>query len=247
MMKSLFFLSSIILLSAVSYLLFPHGANAAVSIDGTRIVYPAKASEITIKMMNKGNTPSLMQIWIDRGDSVTQPQNSDAPFVITPPIVRIDPKNGQSVRVMFTGEKLPQDRETLFGFNALEIPPVSAEQDKSSLQIAVHSRLKLFYRPAGLAGDAASAPSLVNWQIVPSAKGGYVLRGKNPTAYYVTYSKLNLQADGQHYDLGTGMIAPLSSEEFSIKGMKSHSKTFQLIYRPMSDYGVGAENKMTVH
>uniref|UniRef100_A0A182SE45 Uncharacterized protein n=1 Tax=Anopheles maculatus TaxID=74869 RepID=A0A182SE45_9DIPT len=123
-------------------------------------------------MVNKGNTPSLMQIWIDRGKPETQPFDSDAAFVITPPIVRIDPKNGQSVRLMFTGEKLPQDRETLFWFNALEIPPASADQDKSSLQIAVRSRLKLFYRPAGLAGDAASAPNLVKWHIVPTAKGG---------------------------------------------------------------------------
>ncbi|KFK92913.1 MULTISPECIES: fimbria/pilus periplasmic chaperone [unclassified Serratia (in: enterobacteria)] len=245
-MKSLFFLCSTLLLSVATYLFFPCMANAAVSIDGTRIVYPAKASEITIKMMNKGNSPSLMQIWIDRGNPETQPQNSDAPFVITPPIVRIDPKNGQSIRLMFTGEKVPQDRETLFWFNALEIPPVSAEQDKSSLQIAVRSRLKLFYRPAGLAGDAASAPNLVKWQIIPTAKGGYTLRGQNPTPYYVTYSKLNLQSGGQHYDLGNGMIAPLSSEEFSIKGMQSHSKQSQLIYRPMSDYGVGAENKTTV-
>ncbi|VXC80620.1 periplasmic pilin chaperone [Enterobacterales bacterium 8AC] len=246
-MKSLFFLCSTLLLSVATYLFFPSMANAAVSIDGTRIVYPAKASEITIKMVNKGNTPSLMQIWIDRGNPETQPYDSDVAFVITPPIVRIDPKNGQSVRLMFTGEKLPQDRETLFWFNALEIPPVSADQDKSSLQIAVRSRLKLFYRPAGLAGDAASAPNLVKWHIVPTAKGGYVLRGQNPTPYYVTYSKLNLQTSGQHYDLGNGMIAPLSSEEFSIKGMQSYSKGAQLIYRPMSDYGVGAENKTTVH
>lgn len=188
----------------------------------------------------------MMQLWVDRGDSTVQSQDSDAPFLITPPIVRIDPSNGQSVRLIFTGEVLPQDRETLFWFNTLEIPPVSVEQDKSSLQIAVRSRLKLFYRPENLVGEAADAANLVDWTVIPFAKGGYALRGNNPTPYYITYRQLVLKMGKGNYNLGSGMIPPFSSGTFNIKGMHSHSGKLQLIYQPMTDYGVGTEQTLSI-
>ncbi|WP_337263168.1 MULTISPECIES: fimbria/pilus periplasmic chaperone [unclassified Serratia (in: enterobacteria)] len=245
-MKVPFFIGSAVLLSAFSFLSIPNAVNAAVAVDGIRFVYPEKANEITIKMVNKGGTPSLMQLWVDRGDTTVQPQDSDAPFLVSPPIVRIDPKNGQSVRITFTGEKLPKDRETLFWLNTLEIPPATEAQDKSVLQIAVRSHLKLFFRPAQLVGEAADAPNQVDWQVIPLAEGGYALRGKNPTPYYVTYRKLALKMGKQSYSLGSGMIDPFSNETFNIKGMRNHSGKLQLIYLPMTDYGVGAEKTSSV-
>ncbi|MCO7512223.1 fimbria/pilus periplasmic chaperone [Serratia fonticola] len=245
-MKASLSLCGMVLLGIFSFLLTSNAANSAVAIEGIRFIYPAKENEITIKMVNKGDAPSLMQLWVDRGDSTVSFQDSDAPFLITPPIVRIDPRNGQSVRLIFTGEALPQDRESLFWFNALEIPPVSAEQDRSSLQIAVRSRLKLFYRPKNLVGEAADASNQVNWGVTPLAKGGYVLRGNNPTSYYITYRQLVLQMGNKNYNLGSGMIAPFSSEDFNIKGMHNHSGQFQLTYQPMTDYGVGAEQTLSL-
>ncbi|ERK05889.1 fimbrial biogenesis chaperone [Serratia fonticola] len=245
-MKALLSLCCMMLLGIFSFLLTSNAASSAVAIEGIRFIYPAKANEITIKMVNKGDAPSLMQLWVDRGDSTVSFQDSDAPFLITPPIVRIDPRNGQSVRMIFTGEALPQDRESLFWFNALEIPPVSVEQDRSSLQIAVRSRLKLFYRPTNLVGEAVDAPSQVNWRVIPLANGGYALRGNNPTPYYITYRQLVLQMGKKNYNLGSGMIAPFSSEDFNIKGMHSYSGQFQLTYQPMTDYGVGAEQTFSL-
>ncbi|OMQ21909.1 hypothetical protein BMI79_13790 [Serratia oryzae] len=222
-------------------------AQASVSIEGTRLIYPSSEREITIKMTNEGTAPALVQMWTDRGDPATQPQNADAPFLITPPIFRIEPSKGQSVRLVFAGEKLPQDRESLFWFNALEIPPANLDTDRSSMQIAVRSRLKLFYRPANLPGDAASAAYQVTWQWVSAKGNGYALRATNSSPYFVTYSKLELQVQGKKHNLGTGMIAPFDHLDFPVKGLNSKAANSSLVYRPMNDYGVGAEQTVSIH
>lgn len=221
-------------------------AQAGVTIDGTRVIYPAGEREVTIKLNNEGNTPSLMQIWVDRGDIKSQPQNADAPFLVTPPIFRLDPAKSQSVRLAFTGEKLPQDRESLFWFNAMEVPPLPKANELSFMQVAVRSRLKLFYRPAGLPGDLPSAVKQVNWTVVAVA-GGYALRGQNPSPYHVSFSALNLQTGDKRYDAGQGMIAPFASHDFPLKNLTGKPAGGQLRYRWMSDYGVGEEQQAAVH
>lgn len=122
-------------------------AQASIVITGTRVVYDAAQREVTVKLNNDGQSPMLVQSWIDEGNLQATPDTSAAPFVLTPPIARIDPNKGQALRVRFTGQKaLPQDRESLFWLNVLEVPPSSAE-GQNRLKIAFRSRVKFFYRP----------------------------------------------------------------------------------------------------
>ncbi|MBB4862540.1 chaperone protein EcpD [Pseudomonas nitritireducens] len=217
------------------------GAQAGVMIDGTRIVYPAKEREVTVKLTNKGPTPVLMQVWVDRGNAQGKPQEADAPFLLTPPIFRLDPQKGQSVRLAFTGESLPQDRESLFWFNALEIPPMPQDASANLMQIAVRSRLKLFYRPSGLSGDLPSAIEQVRWSVQKQGTG-YVLRGDNASPYHLSFSALTLQQGGRSHDTGGGMIAPQSHHEFPLPGFAGGSGG-KLRYRWMSDFGASAEQE----
>lgn len=219
---------------------------AGVLIDGTRVIYPAKEREVTVKLTNKGSSPVLMQVWADRGDPRAEPQDADAPFLITPPIFRLDPQKGQSVRVVFTGEKLPQDRESLFWFNALEVPSLPQDADRNLMQIAVRSRLKLFYRPAGLPGNLPEAIKAVKWRVVPGA-GGHVLRGENDSPYHLSYSSLVLEQGGKRHDTGGGMIAPYSRHEFSLPGFGGQVAGARLRYRWMSDHGVAPEQETALH
>lgn len=47
--------------------------------------------------------------------------------------------------------KLPTDRESLFYYNLRETPPVpEGSEGHAILQVAVQSRIKLFWRPAAL-------------------------------------------------------------------------------------------------
>ncbi len=98
--------------------------------------------------------PSLTQVWVDDGRVQNQPEKDAAPFIVLPPIVRIEPGKGQSWRLVFNGSRLPQDRESLFWFNLLDIPPEPKNgKTDNYLQLAIRSRIKLFYRPAGVAAE----------------------------------------------------------------------------------------------
>lgn len=88
-------------------------ACADVVISGTRIVYQQSMKDVIVNLDNRGKNPLLLQIWLDDGSPNVNPQELKLPFVITPPISRIDPGKGQSVRVTYLQQPLPQDRESL--------------------------------------------------------------------------------------------------------------------------------------
>lgn len=133
-------------------------ADASMVIDGTRIIFPGDKKEIAVRATNMGETPSLTQVWVDDGRVQNQPEKDAAPFIVLPPIVRIEPGKGQSWRLVFNGSRLPQDRESLFWFNLLDIPPEPKNgKTDNYLQLAIRSRIKLFYRPAGVAAEKIAA------------------------------------------------------------------------------------------
>lgn len=186
----------------IASILFIIPANAAVVITGTRVVYPAGEKEVTVKIDNVGKKPALAQVWIDAGDPDATPETARAPFTITPPINRINGGKGQTLRMMYTGEALPRDKESLFWLNVLEIP-ASRKDKNNQLQLAVRSRLKIFYRPLGLAGSANAARKSVTWKKVSGGIEGY-----NPTPYFVSVARITQDKEGKVPVADGGMMAP---------------------------------------
>lgn len=159
--------------------IFSENTLASAVISGTRIIYPSDSNEISVKIMNNGSAPILLQSWIDSGDRNARPSAIKVPFVLTPPINRVDAGKGQTLRISYTGVSLPVDRESVFWLNVLEIPGINqAKADQNTLQVAFRSRIKLFFRPAGLQGSANDAVQSIIWQ----AKGTY-LEATNPTPF----------------------------------------------------------------
>ena len=101
-------------------------ATAGVVVNGTRVVYPADKREVTVSIRNAGETPSLVQAWLDAGDPHSKPGEAKVPFVLTPPLFRLDPTKVQSLRLVYTHDALPVDRESLFWLNVLDVPPRAA-------------------------------------------------------------------------------------------------------------------------
>lgn len=200
-------------------LLCPMAAYAGVVIAGTRLVYPAQEREVTLGLDNDAQRPSLVQLWIDDGDQDTLPEEARAPFVMTPPLLRMDAGTKQAVRIRFTGPAQPGDRESLYWVNVLEIPPSSGEEGK--LELAFRSRIKLFYRPAGLRGEADSAHRQLRWSL-QQRDDGLVVQVDNPTPWHVSFAAVSLTVDGTpSVDAGSGMVAPRSAQVFPIEGVRT--------------------------
>lgn len=175
---------------------------AGIVITGTRVVYPAGEREVTVKIDNRGNQPVLAQSWIDDGNANATPETAQAPFSISPPVNRINAGKGQTLRLMYTGDSLPNDKESVFWLNVLEVPPMNKEK-KNQLEMAFRSRIKIFYRPSGLTGNANLAGQSVSWKKV---KDGVM--GTNPTPYYVSLANIAEDKEGKKPIANGGMLPP---------------------------------------
>lgn len=192
-------------------------AEAGVVIDGTRQVYPQHKREITVRLTNDDRlAPRLVQAWIDRGERAANPSSSDVPFSLSPPVFRLDPGKSQAMRVVYTREPLPADRESVFWLNVLEVPPrvetlVPQGEPFNYLQFAFRIRTKVFFRPPDLPGTPDEAPALLRWTLRRDT-GTSVLEVHNPSAFHVTFNEVALalgsQADAPRVPAEEGMVAP---------------------------------------
>ncbi|MDR2958896.1 MAG: molecular chaperone [Stenotrophomonas sp.] len=225
------------LLLAAFTLPFCQNALAGVVVNGTRVIYPAQAREVTVQVDNVGDSPALVQAWIDSGDANQTADTSDAPFVLTPPIARVEPGRSQALRVIFSGAQLPTDRETVFWLNVLDVPPSpdnADSGDQNYLQVAFRSRLKLFYRPQGLKGVANDAPAALRW-----TRTGDRLRVENPSPFHVTLAEVHALTGSSEKaveDKGA-MVAPKQSLEFA-----APAGTDQVRFITINDYGGRVEH-----
>lgn len=215
-------------------------AWANVVVSGTRVVFPAKDGEVTLRLTNEGAQPALVEAWIDRGDPQATPDKVDVPFLITPPLFRMNAQQAQSLRIVYTREPLPAEHESLFWLNVLEVPPKPtgpAVAGKNLLQLAIRSRLKLFFRPDGLVGDPLKAPSQLSWRADVDG-ASRVLEVRNPTPYYITFSAITLTVDGKDYAVDTGMVAPQATLRLTVPTLQQSPRAGARIgYTTINDYG----------
>lgn len=154
-------------------------ASAGVIVGGTRVIYNAAQKETSIAVRNpEKTTPYLMQSWVENASPT---DSSKAPFIITPPLFRLDAGQENTLRIVRTGGQLPEDRESLFWLNIKSIPS-SSKAETNQLQISVKTRIKLIYRPASL---AANAPE--SYKRLTFSRQGNQLQVTNPTAYQIAF------------------------------------------------------------
>ncbi|HEY0505031.1 MAG TPA: fimbria/pilus periplasmic chaperone [Lysobacter sp.] len=224
-------------------------AQANVLINGTRVILPAAEGEVTVRLSNDNDRPALVQAWIDRGNPQSTPDTADSPFLVTPPMFRMEPRRDQSLRILYSREPLPADRESLFWLNVLEVPPKPTdlpEGDQNYLQLALRSRLKLFFRPQGLAGDPLKAPSLLTFHGV-AENGGSVLVVRNPTPYHITLSSLTVTDGGKAYEAATEMVAPRGEVRLRVAQLGRAAATGAAVsFTAINDYGAPTPFTATV-
>ncbi len=205
--------------------IFSSSSLASVVLSGTRVIYPSDAKEVSVKINNVGPSPVLLQSWIDNGDPNAKPAAIKVPFVLTPPMNRVEQGKGQTLRISYAGGSLPMDRESVFWLNVLEVPAKSeAKTSENRLQMAFRTRIKLFYRPAGLQGNANDAYKTVTW----NTQGGKV-QATNPTPFYVNF--VNLSVNGKKLD--NAMVAPRSSMVLNLAGNGGNKISGSVV----NDYG----------
>lgn len=219
-------------------------AHASVVIDGTRVVYPASQKEVTVRFENKNQKPALVQVWLDEGDADLTPELARVPFIATPPIFRMEPGKQQVLRLSYTGEPLPTDKESLFWLNMLEVPPkAQASEKQNQLQLAFRTRIKVFFRPDGLPFDVSQAPEKLRWKLV-SGEQGHALEVHNPTPYNISFESVELVVGKQRHLKPVGqsssenMVGPGDRNRFPLPSLKAAiGVAGQVEFQTIDDHG----------
>jgi chaperone protein EcpD len=177
---------------AAAWVLAPvRTVQADLVVTGTRFIYPAGQKSLTLRTGNAGQHPILVQSWLDSGDFTADPSHETVPFLLTPPVFRLDPAGRMSLLLRHTGEAMPNDRESVFWINFLEVPARDPSQ-KNLLQLAYRLRMKVLYRPAGLPGSASEAIGKVAWTY-HAAEGE--IEANNETPYFVSLAQVELEPE----------------------------------------------------
>ena len=202
-------------------------------LGATRVVYNPASSGETLTVINDQDYPMLVQ-----SEVLSEDQKSPAPFVVTPPLFRLDGQQSSRLRIVRAGGEFPSDRESLQWICVKGIPPKEDDRwaegkdgekkaDKVSLnvQLSVSSCIKLFVRPPAVKGRPDDVAGKVEWQ-----RAGNRLKGVNPTPFYINLSTLTVggkEVKEREY------IAPFSSREYPLPAGASGKVQWKVI----TDYG----------
>lgn len=210
-------------------------SQASIVVNGTRVVYPGNEREVTVKLSNTGKSPVLVQSWIDKGDVDAHPEKIQVPFILLPPINRVNPDKSQTLRLSYTGSPaLPEDRESVYWLNVLEIPPVAKNIAPNRVQVAFRTRIKLFYRPAALSdqSSAEAAAKKISWSISNGE-----LKATNNSPYFVSLASIELAQGNSKSSVDGEMVAPHGNHNFRIKDRALLHAGTALTWEYVNDWG----------
>ncbi|SUH10988.1 fimbrial assembly chaperone [Salmonella enterica subsp. enterica] len=121
---------------------------AGINIGTTRVIFHGDAKDASISISNSDNVPYLIQSW---AQSISETGASgDAPFMVTPPLFRLNGGQKNVLRIIRTGGNLPEDRESLYWLDIKSIPSSNPDNKHNTLMLAVKAEFKLIYRPKAL-------------------------------------------------------------------------------------------------
>lgn len=182
-----------------------------------------RSQSITIAN-NHNNIPYLAQSWIEDAQGV----KITAPLVAVPMLQRLNPNQEKQVKISLSDDMalLPTDRESVYYFNVLGVPPKDGPQNKVGL--VFQSKAKIFYRPKGLPAYKSSG-----WiQEMELQKSGNSLTLNNPTAYHVNIYGFGAHPNGKIVEKEV-LLKPFSTETVNV----SLTGNTPLVYI-VNDYGV---------
>lgn len=206
-------------------------ANAAIALDRTRVIFNGAEKSLSLNITNQNKQlPYLAQAWIEDDNG----RKIDGPLIVLPPLQRVEPGAKSQIKVQADQSinLLAQDRESLYYFNVREIPPKSNKPN--TLQIALQTRIKLFYRPAAIAISSAEQSNPYQSKLTLTRQGDSYI-AHNPTPYYVTVANIATGVNMNPVKGFTPMMIPPKSSALLGKDVSRLGSKPVMTY--INDYG----------
>ncbi|EAN8329755.1 fimbria/pilus periplasmic chaperone [Salmonella enterica] len=250
-MNKMRLLAGTVCLACFSYSALVSAADAGVQSSGvtlsaTRVIYPLNAKGASLGVTNPQDYPVLVKATV-----LDEEQKKDAPFIITPPLFRLDGGQQNSLSIARTGGNYPADRESLNWICVQGIPPepdsawsgddkAGTDKKKMSMnvQIIISSCIKMLVRPEGVNGNPLSVADKVSWKV-----SGKTLTAANPTPFYMNVSSLTF--NGAKLDMARGYIPPFAEEKISLPSGAAAKGALK--WEVIGDYGEKKEQTVQIN
>lgn len=207
-------------------------AMSAIQLSSTRAIYNETDRSVSINVINKSEKPHLVQTWIESSEGIME----DAPFIIVPPVARVERDEGQVYRIYRTEDKITGDSEKIYWINFLDIPPRSKENDNDNImQFAIRTRIKLFYRPSEIDSLKKDFAKDTSWRSIKKTSGETVLTCFNNSLLNYSISSFRLSED-RIYRVG-GVCPAQGSNDFNLGVVDKHLSFNDLSVDVVNDYG----------
>lgn len=180
-----------------------------IQLGQTRVVIKPGEQSSYFNVISHDDRPFIISSYV-----LDENEKRSRAFAVDPGVFQLPGREKVSVRVLQL-EALPQDKESLFWLqvNSVVARPEDKNQKGGALNIALGQRIKLFYRPAKLEGDAQYAAESLIWQW----KDGY-LTAVNPTKFWVSMTDITI--NGKNYKIND-MVRPAGA--FKVKTSKPNN------------------------
>lgn len=207
-------------------------SHAALTLSSTRIVFDSDKTSTSIIIRNPSKQPYAVQTWVN---TVADNATVAVPFLVVPQLFRLSPGKEQQVQINNLPNNLPNDRESLFFLNAQEIPQANKEAG-NVLNIALRTRIKLFYRPQQIKGSPSGQLKHLEFSLHDN-NGQPQLQVTNPTPFHYTFSRLEISSKGQQTAVkAIDMVAPFAQQTYPAPGIKP-APGLQARFSIINDFG----------
>ncbi|MDE7590858.1 molecular chaperone [Enterobacter bugandensis] len=208
-----------LLISTVAIVSMTSFSYAGVTIGGTRVIFDGAKKEASLTVNNQDEVPYLIQSWVEKSDQASE----KPPFVITPPLYRLD-KGQKNIQRIIQAGNLAQDKESLYWINVKSIP--ASEAKDNVLQIAIKTRIKLIYRPESLSkGTPEQFTDSLSWK-----RNGNEIVVTNHSPYVMNFSEISV--DGKAIK-DVNYVLPGATKHFTATSSAAGTVSYKLI----NDYG----------
>ncbi|MDU8502857.1 molecular chaperone [Pseudomonas syringae] len=232
---------SLAILSTLLVFGYQPASHAALVISGTRVIFDSDKRSVSLIISNPGDKTYAVQTWVNTAADDT---TTAVPFLPSPPLFRLDPKKEQQLKINGLPNDLPRDRESLFYFNVQEIPQADTQGSSNVLNIALRTRIKLFYRPVELKDNSVARLKDLQWSAT-QVDGKTQLHVENPTPFHVSFTRFDVKTAQTSQRLNSPtMVGPFSSQSYLLDSFKP-GPGMQVTFATINDYG-GVTPDMTI-
>ncbi|WP_370546174.1 fimbria/pilus periplasmic chaperone [Edwardsiella tarda] len=211
-----------------------HTQAFSIKLGATRVIYAPESMGQTLSVSNPQDYPVLIQSRVYAED-----MKSKAPFVVMPPLFRLDGQQESNLRIVRTSGDFAKDRESLQWLCVKGLPPKeddlwAKDNDGKSalkktvslnLQLSIDSCIKFLVRPESIKGHPDDVASSLSW-----SRQGTSLKAVNDTPFYMNLSSLkvgDVNVQDVHY------VPPFSTFSFPLPKHSSGKVSWTIV----TDYG----------